>query len=228
MYEKIISKNLTYRKSNYWLRFLGNAFFTILFVISLFIATISFVFISTPVVGESMQPTLNSKGEYKSDIVYINKFKSYSRNDIIVLHQESSVDAEYIIKRVIGIAGDRIKIELGENDTYLLLINGEILAEPYLFDYKTANLPNNDGMESTFNNFLGLQLSKPHLFDGNELVVPQGEVFVLGDNRGRSLDSSQHGTYPTAMVVGVVQYVVEYGHSELLFLLNTFTPFNFK
>jgi signal peptidase I len=67
-----------------------------------------------------------------------------------------------IIKRILALAGDRIAIKGGR-----AVVNGKALEEPYA-DFGDPRLP--------FNNT-------------QELVVPRGHVFVLGDNRANSRDS---------------------------------------
>lgn len=72
------------------------------------------------------------------------------------------------IKRVIGVAGDHIKIEDGK-----VYLNGEELQEDYL----------NENIETKGGNYL-------------DIVVPEGYVYVLGDNREHSTDSRMFGCIP--------------------------------
>ena len=75
---------------------------------------------------------------------------------------------ESYIKRVIGVAGDHIKIENGK-----VYLNEEELEEPYLRDGVTT-----DGK----------------IF--SDIVVPEGYVFAMGDNRGNSTDCREFGCIP--------------------------------
>ncbi len=119
-----------------------------------------FFFKHTIVVGGSMDKTLEN-GEHLiiSDLFYTPK-----RGDVIVF-QDSSTGLDYpLVKRVIGVAGDTVTVdELGR-----VSINGEpILEEDYAYFDPSINY------------------TKGKI----TAVVPEGEVFVLGDNRYNSQDS---------------------------------------
>ena len=84
-----------------------------------------------------------------------------------------SEDNKLYIKRVIGLPGDVITIKNGE-----VYVNGELNDKNYTLDgYTSGNI--------------------------DELVVPDGEVFVLGDNRLNSIDSREIGTQAIENVKGV-------------------------
>ena len=89
-------------------------------------------------------------------------------------------DNEYICKRVIGIAGDEITFSDGN-----IFINGEVLDESWYLENAETFVPD----------------------DGNAVyVVPEGKVFVLGDNRNNSIDSrwSDVGNVSREDIVGKV------------------------
>ncbi len=92
--------------------------------------------------------------------------------DIVVVNRSAE---EPLIKRVIGCEGDTVDIA---SDTGLVYLNGEVLEEPYL-DCVTPVL-----------NFEG-----PY-------TVPEGHVFVMGDNRGDSLDSRSIGAVSEEDIIG--------------------------
>ena len=185
-------------------------------VISLAIFSFSFSFIDVEVIGPSMKPTINEQWNtsepYKRDTAYIKKGSSYDRGDIIVIESEPNL---FIIKRLIAVAGDTVNII--ENDLtneIELYVNDELLIEDYVV-YK-------DGMEYTLNNFNNLRINKPTLFVGDNLVVPEGQIFYLGDNRGHSLDASSEGPILTEKVVGRVSIVVPYGNNFIEYLWKQF------
>ncbi|MCX7832348.1 MAG: signal peptidase I [Actinobacteria bacterium] len=103
---------------------------------------------------------------------FIYKFSDPKPGDIIVFLPPNGEKKDYI-KRVIAVEGQRIKIKDG-----LVYINGKPLREDYLSD------------ES---------------FDSGtmeEIVVPKGYVFVMGDNRPNSLDSRSFGPISKSKIIG--------------------------
>ncbi len=124
--------------------------------------------------SSSMVSTLNV-----GDRVLVNKL-SYKvhdvhRGDIIVFERpEGEADSQItdLIKRVIGLPGDTVE---GQNGR--VVINGEPLDEPYLDEgVTTGDFPPTD--------------------------VPEGHLFMMGDNRGDSRDSRYFGTIDEDTIVG--------------------------
>ena len=150
----------------------------IAFCVAVIFAVLIREFLFAPVLvdGESMRPTLNTQSR-----VIVNKmsytFSKPERFDIVVYH--ATKESDYI-KRVIALPGERIKYE---ND--VLYINGEVVDEPYLDEFKRA-LPDDQPLTADF----------------AEIVVPNGEYFLIGDNRRFSKDSRVMGTIPEHRIVG--------------------------
>ena len=147
-----------------WMR---DLFFSIL--VTLFI--ILFVYQPVKVEGGSMEPGLEDQ-----ERIFINKlvyhFESIERGDIIVFHYPRDTRKSFI-KRVIGLPGDRIRIDFGR-----VYVNGVQLAEPYIpADYQDVQ-------------------SYP------ETVIPDNAYFVLGDHRSMSNDSRQIGPIMRSFVYG--------------------------
>lgn len=147
--------------------------------VSLIAITLVFTFLCrfVNVDGTSMNATLQD-GErlILSCLPY-----SPQRGDIVVISE--GVRNEPLIKRVIGLPGDTIRIDRESGQVFL---NDEVLDEPYI-DVPTAT----EGM-------LG------------EVTVPDGQVFFMGDNRaaGHSRDSRVMGCVDQQMVIGKVVYRV--------------------
>lgn len=138
--------------------------------------------------GESMMPTLEN-----DDRMIVNKI-GYTvgepdRYDIIVFHAEE--DKDYI-KRVIGVPGEHVAYK---NDQ--LYINGKAQDEPYLSSIKKQLEVGSGELTEDF--------TLEHL-TGYE-VIPEGYVFVLGDNRRNSTDSRIIGLVPIEDIIGSTKYV---------------------
>ena len=124
-------------------------------------------------------------------------YRDVRRGDIVVFHHP---DPPYLVKRVVGIPGDRVRIEDGR-----VSVNGEYLAEPYASFEPAA--PNQFA-----DNFPGKVYTDPNvdpdwwrqlqtLTRNGELVVPRGQYFMLGDNRNHSKDSRFWGLVPRQAIV---------------------------
>jgi signal peptidase I len=142
-------------------------------LVSLAISAFIIIFLYQPVKveGVSMMPGLEDQ-----ERIFVNKFvyrwEPIQRGDIIVFRYPRDTSKSYI-KRVIGVAGDRVRILNGQ-----VYVNGEALDEDYVpSDYA-------DGR------------SYP------ELVVPRNSYFVLGDHRTMSSDSREFGAVNDRYIYG--------------------------
>ncbi len=152
-------------------------------VFSVLIAVVLIVFIYQPVKveGTSMMPTLTDQ-----ERIFINKFtyrfglSSVERGDTVVFWYPQDMSKSYI-KRVIGIPGDRIRIDDGR-----VYVNGKELVESYI--------PPENRDDSTWR-------------DGREVTVPANDYFVLGDHRNQSSDSRMWGWVPRRNIYGKAVFV---------------------
>lgn len=140
-----------------------------------------FTFIARPatVDGESMMPTLQN-GER---LVISNLFYEPTAGDIVVLCGEADrEEGKNLIKRIIATEGQTIDIDFEAGEVY---VDGQKLDEPYI-------------------------LEPTYLDEGTEfpLTVPEGEIFVMGDNRNGSRDSRSLtvGTVKEEYIVGRVLF----------------------
>jgi signal peptidase I len=142
-------------------------------LVSLAISAFIIIFLYQPVKveGTSMMPGLEDQ-----ERIFVNKFvyrwEPIERGDIVVFRYPRDTSKSYI-KRVIGIAGDRVRIENGQ-----VYVNGEALEEDYV--------PNDYADARSY----------------AEIVVPTNSFFVLGDHRTMSNDSRDFGTVNERYIYG--------------------------
>ena len=168
-------------------RFIDTVFETVeLFVFTLLavVLLISLCFRHSVVSGDSMLNTLNDGDR----LIISNLFYEPKVGDIIVFDDRSNEHYadEPIIKRVIAVGGDTVEIKDG-----IVYLNGEILDESELWD-------RNDEVNGS--------CYYPAMDDVELMTVPEGEIFVLGDNRGNSKDSRTVGTIKEDSIIGKVLF----------------------
>ncbi|MDQ0507587.1 Signal peptidase I S [Aedoeadaptatus ivorii] len=132
-------------------------------VLALLIRT--FIFNTTMVIGQSMEPTLH-QNERLICLVFPNYYSDPARGEVVIIDAPDGSGKEYV-KRVIGLPGDTVSIEGGK-----VLVNGVALKEPYI----------HPGIET-------------EIYRESSWRLGEGEFFVLGDNRqpGMSVDSRYFG-----------------------------------
>lgn len=160
----------------------------------------------------SMQPTLkpgdfifSSRLAYGVQLPFAAKKIETShpgRGDLVVFSYPNQPEVNYV-KRVMGLPGDRIQIKQGR-----LILNEEPLQYEKLLGTQVDN-PNYELFEVFQEQYKAS--SWRVIFQKNDqdknfgpIVVPPGELFLLGDNRDASDDSRYWGTVPAAQVMGKV------------------------
>lgn len=169
--------------SGTWVRFFLDVLETILLAVILFLV-INGISARVRVEGFSMVPSLQD-GEF----VLVNRLAyrlgQPQRGDIIVFHHSTDQNQEDLIKRIIGLPGDEIKVENGG-----VYVNGTRLKEGYI-------------------------AAAPAYTD--QKVVPDGQLYVLGDNRNMSSDSHAWGFVPYKEVIGAA-VLIYWPLKELAFI----------
>ncbi|MBB3109369.1 signal peptidase I [Paenibacillus phyllosphaerae] len=150
-----------------------------------------FLFAPFIVEGESMQPNF-----YTGERLIVNKIiydiRAPKHGEVIVF--EVPDEGRDFIKRVIGVPGDKVKLE-GDD----LYINGEKVDEPYLAESIAAAKANGEIFNNTGPNF-------PNA-DVTEDVVPEGTVLAFGDNRRNSKDSRMIGYVSDDLIIGRADFI---------------------
>jgi signal peptidase I len=150
---------------------------TLVLTFVIFLVIQNFVAQPYRVQQNSMERTLEPDQYVLVDKLTKN-FDDYKRGDIVVFNPPeawSQGDGTPFIKRVIGVASDEVAIRDGH-----VFINGLQLEEPYVYDGQETQVT---GGQSTW-------------------VVPDGQLFVMGDHRTNSADSRVFGPVDKAQVVG--------------------------
>ncbi len=114
--------------------------------------------------GSSMQPTL-----HHGDLLLLQSIGYEPRaGDVVVLTKEFDMITEPIVKRVIAVGGQQVEIDY---EAGTVAVDGQILEEPYLPE----------------------PMDQPGYEDLASITVPEGSIFVMGDNRNHSTDSRYIG-----------------------------------
>lgn len=148
----------------------------LVYALALLVVVCAFFVRLSGVQGTSMYPTLDNGDQL---LLLSFGYNEPERGDIVVLMADDFMD-QPLVKRVIGIGGDAIDMDPSGTVT----VNGEALYEPYINDLNGQDM------------YLG-DIQFP-------LTVPDGQVFVMGDNRNGSSDSrkAEVGTIPYEKIVG--------------------------
>jgi signal peptidase I len=132
-------------------------------------------------------------------------YRSLERGDIIVFKYPYA-DHQHFVKRVIGLPGDRLKLVDQE-----VFVNGKQLNEPYvihdasapydMFNYSFPPLKDQMVSPQVIEES-GWKKELRRYVEGDELVVPPGKIFAMGDNRDRSSDSRYWGFVDRSAIMG--------------------------
>lgn len=150
--------------------------------VELLVLTLAAVFIITTfffrhsiVDGNSMLNTLHhGDGLIISDLFYTPK-----QYDIVVIEDHSTGLDHPLVKRVIAVGGDKVKVTRDA-----IYVNGERVRDDFVFIDPSSN----------------------YHYTPDEFVVPEGQVYVLGDHRNDSMDSEDFGPVSADAIIGKVLF----------------------
>ncbi|WP_394223183.1 signal peptidase I [Alteromonas gracilis] len=167
----------------------------------------------------SMEPTIQvgdrvvvDKSAYTLELpftdVVIAKTGNINRGDIVII--ESSVADTRLIKRVVAVAGDTVKME---NNT--LTVNNEVAA----LDAQSPHVYTENILGHARTIALSPQGSPAKSF--NVVTVPKDHVLAMGDNRNNSVDSRYYGFFPVEEIQGKANAVAFSLDTEDMYLPRT-------
>jgi signal peptidase I len=159
-------------QSRHWARTLVDVLETLILSAVLFLG-INAVSARVRVEGSSMEPSLHD-GEFVIVNRLAYRFGTPEHGDVVVFHYPRNPEEENI-KRIIGKAGDQVRIVDGQ-----VFVNDDMIDESYI--------------------------AAPPRYTG-EWEVPEGSLFVLGDNRNNSSDSHVWGPLSMDFVIGKAIFV---------------------
>lgn len=183
--QQIATENIqNYQKFNFW----SFLFWSIIIII---LALKLIVFQQVTVVGDSMNPSFNN-----GELLLVNQINNdFQRGYVVAVYEDETVSknanyftrysATFFLKRIVGLPGEEIEI-IGSNVIIYndQFPNGAVLDEPYIPDSTKTTEDRSTYYPRT--------------------RIPEGEYFVLGDNRSNSTDSRVRGSFPRYSMFGVV------------------------
>jgi len=181
---------------------------SLLSIIVLAIFIITFCVQPFRIPSGSMEPSLligdfllvNKQGSAPGPSCWLLPAQHIHRGEIVVFHYPIN-PAMHLVKRVIGVPGDRIKLRDGH-----VFINDRPLSEPYAMYLPSApdnyrdNFPRLQSADPDVDSRWWIRMHK--LIENGDLIVPADSYFVLGDNRNDSEDSRYWGFVPRDAIVG--------------------------
>jgi signal peptidase I len=170
---------------------------------------VTFLLQAFTIPSESMEHTL-LVGDYllvdkfcyggKSGLNRLLPYRTVHRGDIIVFHYPVN-PAQDFVKRVVAIPGDRLRLI-----NKRVFINGTEVNEPYvqystsMRNYYRDDFPRIDSLDYGVDAKWWKEM--PKLVEDHQLIIPEGNYFVLGDNRDDSQDSRYWGFVPRENIIG--------------------------
>lgn len=162
------------------LRAIGSFFLdiieTIVVALAIFVVIYLFLFQPHQVKGASMENNFHDNEYILTDKISY-KFTQPKRGEVVIFKAPRNPELDFI-KRVIGLPGDRVKIENGK-----VVLNGSVLEEKYLSSTVTTQ-------------------PGSYMTEGKEVIAAPNHYIVLGDNRNHSSDSREWGPVDINEIIG--------------------------
>jgi signal peptidase I len=154
------------------------------------------IFKAYKVPAESMMPTLLVGDHFLCDLGYYNNHNP-ERGDLVIF-KTPAVENKTLIKRIIGIPGDTIRITYDE-----LYINDKKIEQKFIGKFSSGDVKDADIYEETVDSKDYRVLDQEKRYENfGPVTVPDGAYFVLGDNRDNSYDSRHWGMVRRDQILG--------------------------
>jgi len=150
---------------------------TIVIALAIFVVVYQFLFQPHQVKGDSMYDNFHN-GQYLLTDKVSYRFNEPDYADVVIFEAPKNEDYDYI-KRIVGLPGDRVKVQGGK-----VYVNGQLYDESGYLDVRIRTH------------------SGAYAREGLTTTVPPGSYFVIGDNRDNSSDSRDWGPVPFENIVG--------------------------
>ena len=183
------------------------------------------IFIQVEIVGHSMQPTFNQSlpawedaetSKYK-DIAFANRFEKGTNGDIVIINTKED---GAVIKRIIATGGQELTLRYEPDGFYYFYVKsknqekGEKLVEEYILNRADMN---QEYWQRFRDNNYDLIISEISTKE-TTIYIPEGKVFVLGDNRKISNDSSYYGPVDAENILGKIAFSYAYDENIFVYL----------
>lgn len=156
-----------------WKRDLFDWLQLLVIVLVIIVGTFTFIVGIIGVDGNSMYPTLHHQ-----DMMLVQRLAyEPEAGDVIVLRKDGTFEDRALVKRIVATGGQTVYIDYTANT---ITVDGVVLDEPYI-NYAYDPTYGDDPM--------ALHYGLDSQYVNRQFTVPEGSVFVCGDNRNHSSDS---------------------------------------
>lgn len=176
-----------------WRRDLFDWLQLLVIVLVIVVGMFTFVVGVIGVDGSSMYPTLHHR-----DLMLVQRIAyEPEAGDVIVLRKDGTFEDRALVKRIIATGGQTVYIDYTANT---ITVDGEVLSEPYI---------NYEHDAEYGDDYMALRYDLDSQYVNREFTVPEGCLFVCGDNRNHSSDSraAELGMVDECYVIGRVLMV---------------------